>query len=786
MSELNVLLIGGGGREHAIADAVLRSPLLRSLAVAPGNAGTAEYNVELDLLGTPADNDTVVGFCRNEGIDLVIVGPEAPLVAGLADALDEAGIACFGPSARAARLEGSKAFAREFAARHGIPGPVTAAFTEVSAALEWLDGFGRPVVVKADGLASGKGVIIPDSEVATERAIYGLLADRTMGDAGATVLLEERLEGEELSLFGIADGSVVVPVGTAQDHKRVGDGDTGLNTGGMGAFAPVPGMAELEPELVRTFLDRAVAGMAAEGAPYVGVLYAGIMLTAAGPRLIEYNCRFGDPEAQVLLPLIGSDVLELMAAASRGLLSDAEVRLIDDVTTATVVVAAKGYPVSPAIGVPIPEVEVPPGVSILHAGTRTEQGRVVSAGGRVLAVTGTGTDLADALDRTYGVVDDIVERAEGNALFARSDIGWRHAPRPPAPVAGPGDADRGPGLDDQAVDAYARAGVSFEAAAAVTDSIAASVLSTHDRRVVSGLGSFGGVFDLGSLSALDDPLLVASTDGVGTKTILAAMFDSWESVGADIVNHGVNDVLVQGARPLFFLDTVAAASLDPDVVARIVAGMAEACRAADCVLLGGETAEMPDVLTQGAVDIAGTLVGAVERARLLPRAGIEPGHQLIGLASSGLHTNGYSLARKVLSEINLGDPLPDGDGISVADALLAIHRSYLRPLAPALDADLIDGLAHITGGGLVDNLPRILPDGCGARIDSSSWPRPPLFQFLVKMAGLNRVEAHQILNMGIGMVAVVAEDKVEAVRQAIPETTWMIGRVVPGRGVTVG
>ncbi|MEM9564050.1 MAG: phosphoribosylamine--glycine ligase [Actinomycetota bacterium] len=781
MSELNVLLIGNGGREHAIADAVLRSPLLRSLAVAPGNAGTAEYNVELDLLGTPADNDAVVAFCRGEGIDLVIVGPEAPLVGGLADALNAAGIACFGPSAAAARLEGSKAFAREFAARHGIPGPVTASFTEVSAALEWLEGFGRPVVVKADGLAAGKGVIIPDSQVATERAIYDLLADRTMGDAGATVLLEERLEGEELSLFGIADGSVVVPVGTAQDHKRVGDGDTGLNTGGMGAFAPVPGMGDLEPELVATFLDRAVAGMAAEGAPYVGVLYAGIMLTADGPRLIEYNCRFGDPEAQVLLPLIGSDVLELMAAASRGLLADAEVRPIEGLTAASVVVAAKGYPVSPALGVPIPDVEVPDGVSVLHAGTRTEQGRVVSAGGRVLAVTGTGTDLADALERTYGVVDDLVERAEGHALFARSDIGWRHAPR--SSTAADGAAT---GNDGGAGDAYARAGVSFEAAAAVTDSIAGSVLSTHDRRVVSGLGSFGGVFDLGSLSALDDPLLVASTDGVGTKTVLAAMFDSWESVGADIVNHGVNDVLVQGARPLFFLDTVAAASLDPQVVARIVAGMAEACRAADCVLLGGETAEMPDVLTQGAVDIAGTLVGAVERARLLPRAGIEPGHQLVGLASSGLHTNGYSLARKVLSEINLGDPLPDGDGISVADALLAIHRSYLRPLAPALDADLIDGLAHITGGGLVDNLPRILPDGCGARIDSSSWPRPPLFQFLVKMAGLNKVEAHQILNMGIGMVAVVAEDKVEAVRQAIPETTWVIGRVVPGRGVTIG
>jgi len=779
MTELNVLLIGAGGREHAIANAIAPSPLLRSLAVAPGNAGTAEYNVGVDV----ADNDAIVSYCRDEGINLVIVGPEAPLVAGLADALGQSGIACFGPSAAAARLEGSKSFAREFAARHDIPGPVTASFTSVADAIEWLEEFDRPVVVKADGLAAGKGVIIPESRVDTERAIYDLLADRTMGDAGATVLLEERLEGEEISLFGVADGSIVVPIGTAQDHKRVGDGDTGLNTGGMGAFAPVPGMADLEPELVDTFLNRAVAGMAAEGTPYVGVLYAGIMLTADGPRLIEYNCRFGDPEAQVLLPLIGSDPLELMAYASRGLLTNAEVRRIDGTTAATVVVAAKGYPVSPALDVPIPDVEVPEGVSIIHAGTRVDAGQVVSAGGRVLAVTGTGDDLAAALDRTYETVSAVLARAEGGALFARSDIGWRHAPRPGQDAASAADAGDGADRDDGA---YAAAGVSFAAATAATDGIADAVLSTHDERVVSGLGSFGGVFDLASLSGMEDPLLVASTDGVGTKTVLAAQLDSWESVGADIVNHGVNDVLVQGAKPLFFLDTVAAATLDPQVVARIVTGMAEACRSAGCILLGGETAEMPDVLTQGAVDISGTLVGAVDRSKLLPRAGIAPDHVLVGLASSGLHTNGYSLARKVLSELDLNDALPGGDGVTVGESLLAVHRSYLRPLASALEAGLIDGLAHITGGGLVDNLPRILPDGCGAVIDSTSWPRPPLFQFLVKVAGLNKVEAHQILNMGIGMVAVVAPDQVEAVQAAIAEPTWVIGRVVSGDGVDIG
>ncbi|MEM7321652.1 MAG: phosphoribosylamine--glycine ligase, partial [Actinomycetota bacterium] len=479
MSKRNVLLIGSGGREHAIAEAITASPLLASLAVAPGNAGTTAYNVDLDVF----DSDAVVRYCTDNAIDLVVVGPEAPLVAGLGDAVLDAGIACFGPSAAAARLEGSKTFAREFAARHGIPGPVCESFTQVGPAIEWLDAFGKPVVVKADGLASGKGVIIPETRVETERAIYDLLADRTMGDAGATVVLEERLEGEELSLFGIADGETVVPIGTAQDHKRVGEGDTGLNTGGMGAFAPVPGMADREPELVAQFLDRAVAGMAAEGTPYVGVLYAGIMLTDDGPRLIEYNCRFGDPEAQILLPLIGSDVLELLAAAASGGLADVAVERVSGTTAATVVVAAKGYPTSPALGVPIPAVGLPPQVSLIHSSTDIVNGQVVSAGGRVLSVTGTGTDLEDALRRVYGVVDQLV----GDALFARADIGHRYVTRQAEQAADPGDA-------------YAKAGVSFAAAADATSQIAESVLSTHDERVVSGLGSFGGVFDLGSLS----------------------------------------------------------------------------------------------------------------------------------------------------------------------------------------------------------------------------------------------------------------------------------------------
>lgn len=753
---LTVLVVGSGGREHAIAKAVTASPRLGRLMVAPGNAGTADHNVDLDV----GDAGAVVSFCLDNDVDLVIVGPEAPLVSGLGDAVRAAGVACFGPDAAAARLEGSKSFARDFARRHGIPGPECQAFTEVSEALDWFEAFASPVVVKADGLASGKGVIVPADAVETERAVYDLLAGRTMGDAGATIVLEERLEGEELSLFGVSDGQRVVVLGTAQDHKRVGEGDTGPNTGGMGAFAPVPGKGDMEAELAAGFLQPVVDGMAADGTPYVGVIYAGIMLTENGPRLIEYNCRFGDPEAQVLLPLLDCDVLEVMWCAANGRLDQVEVNRRHDRTAATVVVAARGYPVSPAEGVPVPEVALPADVAVIHGSTKLDaEGRAVSCGGRVVSVTGLGEDLASALITIYSVVTRMV----GEQLFARRDIGWRYAPR----------------------DAYARAGVSFATASDVNQRITAAVTGTHDGRVLAGLGSFGGVFDLTSISHLDDPLLVASTDGVGTKTLVAGEVDAWESIGADIVNHSINDVLVQGARPLFFLDTVAAASLDAELVGRIVDGMAAACREAHCILLGGETAEMPDVLATGAVDVSGTIVGVVERARLLPKPTIRPGNLLVGLSSSGLHTNGYSLARKVFSEMDLNELLPGGDGESVGEALVATHRSYLKPLAAALEADMVQGLAHITGGGLIDNIPRVLPDGCGAVIDSTSWTWPPLFRLLVNLGGLNKIEAHQVLNLGIGMVAVVAEDDLERFQEMVPEPTVVIGRVVPGRDVAI-
>ncbi len=765
-SSPTLLVIGSGGREHAITESLLRSARTPKVFVAPGNAGTEPHNVALDV----GDHGAVAAFCAEHAVDLVVVGPEAPLVAGLVDDLTAAGVACFGPTAAAAQLEGSKAFTREFAARHGIPGPRFAQFHDVEAATNWLDEVQVPVVVKADGLAAGKGVVVPKDRVETERAIFEMLAGGSMGEAGASIVLEERMEGEELSLIAFCDGTIARTLPPAQDHKRVGVGDTGPNTGGMGAFAPVPGVtAEQVAELEAAFLQAAVDGMAADGTPYVGLLYAGLMMTPDGPRLVEYNARFGDPEAQVLLALLETDLLEVVEACTAGRLGEVEYTLSDR-TAVTVVACAEGYPSSVKKDIPIPDVELPAHTSLIHAGTaRNADGAVVSSGGRVLNVVATGDDLAEALQGSYEVIHQLTS---GTDLFARPDIGWRHAPgvgiAALKAAAGAGDA-------------YAAAGVSFEAGDAAIDQIADAVKETHTDRVVAGVGSFGGVFDLAGLG-LEQPLLVSSTDTCGTKTVLAAELNMWDDIGADIVNHGVNDVLVQGAKPLFMLDTISAGSLDPDIVGRVVRSMAAACRENACVLLGGETAEVPDLIVPGGVDVAGTMVGVVDRSALLPRPDINPGDVLIGLASSGLHTNGYSLARKLGAAHGFNNAVP-GTDIPLGIALLAPHRSYLAPLAQVLDGPIVKALAHLTGGGFPDNIPRCLPAGLGAEVDTSTWQTPPLFDWLQRQAGIDLIEAHRIFNMGIGMVAVVAPEHADAFDQLVPEPTYRIGRIVEGSGV---
>jgi phosphoribosylamine--glycine ligase len=416
---MNVLLIGSGGREHALAWAMLASPLVGKLYCAPGNAGIAEIAdcVALDV----ADHAAVVQFCRDNGIGLVVVGPEAPLVAGIADDLEAARIKVFGPSRAAARLEGSKGFTKDFCTEHGIPTAAYARFDDRAAARAYIERQPLPVVVKADGLAAGKGVVIAETRDEALAAVDACLAG-ALGSGG--VVIEEFLAGEEASFFALVDGRNAIPLASAQDHKRAFDGDRGPNTGGMGAYSPAP---VVTPEIARRAMDEivwpTVRGMAARGTPYKGVLYAGLMITDDGPKLIEYNVRFGDPEAQALMLRLKSDLLAALLATVDGVLNAFDVRWHDDAAIA-VVMAANGYPGAYAKGSEIRGLEAAQemvGVEIFHAGTAREDGRLVATGGRVLNVAARGHTLAEARTRAY----EAVGRIDWPGGFCRSDIGWR-------------------------------------------------------------------------------------------------------------------------------------------------------------------------------------------------------------------------------------------------------------------------------------------------------------------------------------------------------------------------
>lgn len=741
---LCVLIVGSGGREHAMADSALRSAHCGRLLVTPGNAGTPgeRFNVAAD------DVAGIVALCQTEKVDLVLVGPEAPLAAGVVDQLTSVGIAAFGPSQYLAQLESSKSFAREVTQQIGIIGPRFASFSQgnVDAALAWWKELAAPVVVKQSGLAGGKGVVIPETDAATVIAIQEACA---LGE----VVLEEKIFGYECSLIAVCDGINAVPLPIAQDHKRISEGDRGLNTGGMGAYAPVN--VGISPhELCAQFIQPTLDHFAALGHPYVGVLYAGIMMTASGPKLLEYNCRFGDPEAQVLLTLLETSIVDVALACLAGQLKQFKM-VVSQQSAMAVVLASAGYPESSSTGDVIQGLEARvDGASVFHGATSTSNSNIVTDGGRVLTVVGRGKDLAQARAHAY----ERVEKISFTGAQYRRDIGWRSLAL--------------------SVKSYSSTGVNIDEGNRAVSLLKSSVASTANSNVLAGVGSFGGALDVSHLKKYDHPVLVGSTDGVGTKVELAARSGRFRGVGMDIVNHCVNDVLVQGARPLFFLDYLASSEIQAEMVAAVVDGMSQACRDNECVLLGGETAEMPGVYSPGAFDIAGTLVGVVEKEQLLPRSNVAVGDVLIGLASNGPHTNGYSLLRKIFGWLP-DDAMPEPLQVPILDALLVPHRSYLHEISPLLHDPRLKGLIHITGGGLPENVPRVLPEGVGADIQLDSWTMPPLFQLVREISQLDTHELYRTLNMGIGMIVIVGPEDVALIQGMFDEETWVIGELVP-------
>ena len=422
---MNILLLGSGGREHALAWKMAASPLVDGLICAPGNAGIAREAecVALDI----ADHKAVIAYCRQSGIDFVVVGPEAPLCAGIVDDLEAAGIKTFGPSRAASRLEGSKGFTKDLCRAHGIPTAAYERFRGASPAKAYVRGRGAPVVVKADGLAAGKGVVVA-KDLAEAEAAIDLMFGGALGEAGGEIVVEEFLDGEEASFFALCDGETAIALASAQDHKRADDGDTGPNTGGMGAYSPAPIIdAAMSARVMDAIVLPTLRAMKAEGTPYKGVLYAGLMLTAAGPQLIEYNVRFGDPECQVLMLRLMSDLVPALLASRDGMLKSLDLRWYPQAAL-TVVMAAKGYPGSYARGSVIEgldEAVAIEGVEIFHAGTKAEGGRIVANGGRVLNVAALGQTVREAQSRAYAAISRI-RWPEG---FFRHDIGRRAVER---------------------------------------------------------------------------------------------------------------------------------------------------------------------------------------------------------------------------------------------------------------------------------------------------------------------------------------------------------------------
>lgn len=964
-----VIVVGGGGREHALAVALARSPLVAKVWVTPGNGGTAAEGGKVANIpgGTQAVYD-VVQYTRSYGAHMVVVGPEAPLVEGLVDALAKEcpDVLCFGPSQAAAQLEASKAFSKDFLQEHGIPTASYRNFTNVQEALQYVEALpeSERVVVKASGLAAGKGVLLPTTKAETVAAVKEIMADKAFGDAGDTCVIESFLTGPEASCLAFCDGKTARLMPAAQDHKRALDNDQGLNTGGMGAYAPAPCVTpDLQKEIEQMCI-KTVEKMAARGTPYVGVLYAGMMLTPNGPYVLEFNCRFGDPETQVVLPLLETDLYEVMKACCTGNLESVDVRFRENTSAATVVCAALGYPETYPKGMEITGLDQAAstaGVKVYHAGTKIDEANVTRcSGGRVLAVTGLGTTLQGALRTAYAGVAhvDFVGANGESLLHRRTDIGRRAlrkklrigvlgstrgtalipvmeacakeqieaeivavvSNKSSAPILEKGkslgptvltkfisakgltraqydaectaallgagvefvllvgymrilskpftdfwkgrcinvhpsllpkhaggmdlavhqavldakegetgctihqvteEVDGGPIMVQKVVKvepgdtaeslkakvqplegpafvealeryinkgkviSYADAGVSIEAGNKLVDVIKPYCKATRRPGCDADLGGFGGLFDLAAAGYnTADTVLIGATDGVGTKLRIAHATRKHETVGIDLVAMCVNDLIVAGGEPLFFLDYFATGKLEVDEAAAVVKGIAKGCELAQCGLIGGETAEMPSMYAPGDYDLAGFSVGAVHRDKILP-SGVAVGDVLLGLSSSGIHSNGFSLVRKLLDkeELTYDSPCPwDPESPSVGDSLLTPTKIYVQSCLPLIKEGLVKGMAHITGGGLLENLPRSLPDGVAAHVTNHP-PLPPVFKWLKTASSLDDTEMLRTFNCGIGMVLIVAPKDVEraaALANAAGEEAVEMGKLIPG------
>lgn len=764
-----VLVIGGGGREHAIIWKLSQSTKITSIFAAPGSHAIGKVpktqNVELDI----TKFKQVGEWCKNNAISVVIVGPEDPLVNGIQDELSRYNIPVFGPSKAGARIESDKEWSKDFMNQCGIPTARWKSFSNPQRAKDFIvNAPFKALVVKANGLATGKGVVVAEDIFEAYTAVDTIMVDRKFGNAGNTVVIEELLEGEEISVLAFCDGHLAVPMLPAQDHKRLLNNDRGPNTGGMGAYCPYP---EPFPNFLsiveRDVFEPAMRGFLNNDILYVGVLYAGLMLTDDGIKVLEFNCRFGDPETEVMLPLMQNDLYEIIQTCCEGSLCDVELKWKEGCSAVGVVMASGGYPERSEKGKIITGTDLVSEDSnqlLFSCGMiKDDNNDLVTNGGRVLVNVALAPTLPQATAKATKACQTIKFE---NAQY-RTDIAHKGIARS---ILRSGNLS------------YKSSGVDITAGNNLVDYIKPLAKATTVKGVMGSLGGFGGCFDC-KLAGFTDPVLVSGTDGVGTKLKIAQEMNIHDTIGIDLVAMCVNDVLAHGAQPLFFLDYFACGKLDISVAKEVLVGVAEGCVQANCALIGGETAEMPSVYPPGEYDLAGFTVGAVERTtKLLPLiTDIKPGDVVIGLPSSGLHSNGISLVRKVIEQAGLDykDFAPfSEDSNSYGSEFLRPTKIYVAPVLAAIKTKKVFGFAHITGGGLLENVPRILSNNLAVSLDAKKWKIPQIFGWLAATGGINEHELLRTFNCGIGGVLIVQngfEDEILKVTKAYDAV--IIGKV---------
>ncbi|XP_069492373.1 trifunctional purine biosynthetic protein adenosine-3-like isoform X1 [Ambystoma mexicanum] len=762
-----VLVIGSGAREHVLAWKLAKSPHVKKVFVAPGNAGTANNGKISNSAVSISNRGILAQFCKDHNIGLVVVGPEESLAAGIVDYLTLAGVRCFGPTAKAAQLEANKRFSKEFMDRHGIPTARWKMFTNPHEACNFITCADvSSMVVKVNGLTTRTSHICAGSKDEACKAVQDLTQDKTLGAAAETIIIEECLEGEEFSCLCFSDGITISPMPPVKEHKQLMEGDKGPSTEGMGAYCPAPQCSvSLLGTIHDTILQETVDGLREEDTPYTGVLHVKIMLTQDGPKVLQFKCSFGETVCQALLPLLKSDLYEVIQATIDGRLHSYTPAWLEKRVSVAAFMVSPGYPDCHSTGKEITGLPQAAelGLEVFHAGTAMKDDKVVTNGGRVLVVAAVRRDLKSALEE---VMKGVATIKFPGAVY-RKDIDYQ--------AMALLHQSRGMKRSDTSENTCANIPLICAVKPLAAD---------HSKTGCSArLALMAEFFDL-KTTAYSDPILISKVNSVGIKLEAAQDCDKYDTIGLDLVAMCANDIVAQGAEPLFFMEHLTCGTLNAGAAKALLAGMIQACKTSQCEYLGTGIIGLPGMNTFQEFSLTGFMVGAVERGCALPQLErIAEGDLIIGVASSGFYNNEFCLFRKVLEKLSLeyssAAPHPYG-GQTWGELLLNPAKVYSASLLPVLRSAGVKACTHVTGGGLLENISRVLPESFGVVLDAHCWKIPEIFCWIQKHGDFSEEEMAQSFNCGIGAIMIIQKEMAEQVLKDVQkrEEAWLIGSVV--------